>query len=106
MLTVVETPLFRRHAEEVWTDDEREVFVEWIAVNPIAGDVIPGAGGIRKVRWSRQGIGKRGGSRVIYFLRNAFAEIVLITVYSKAKYENLPPHILLQWKEAFDGQGN
>jgi hypothetical protein len=51
-------------------------------------------------------MGKRGGARAIYFLRNEFSEVVLIVVYTKAKFENLPAHVLLQWKEAFHGQGN
>ncbi|MBP6405513.1 MAG: transcriptional regulator [Proteobacteria bacterium] len=106
MLTVIETSLFLRCAKEVWSEDEREAFVEWIAGNPSAGSVIPGAEGLRKVRWGRAGMGKRGGSRVIYFLRNGPTEVVLIVVYTKAKFENLPTHVLLQWKEAFDGQGN
>ncbi len=106
MLTVIETPLFMRCAREVWVDDERDAFVEWIASNPSAGSVIPGAGGLRKVRWDRAGMGKQGGSRVIYFLRNGPTEVVLIVVYTKAKFENLPTHVLLQWKEAFDGQRN
>ena len=99
MLTVIETPLFMRCAREVWVDDERDAFVEWIASNPSAG-------GRRKVRWDRAGMGKQGGSRVIYFLRNGPTEVVLIVVYTKAKFENLPTHVLLQWKEAFDGQRN
>ena len=103
MLTVIETPLFMRYAKEVWDDDEREAFVEWIAENPAAGDVIPGTDGLRKVRWTRAGMGKRGGARVIYFLRSGLSEIVLVVVYTKAKFENLPAHVLLQWKEALHG---
>lgn len=49
------------------SDDERIAFINWIAANPLSGDVIPHSGGCRKVRWSRNGIGKRGGVRVIYF---------------------------------------
>ena len=103
MLTVVETPLFLSYAAQVWDDEEREAFVDWIASHPAAGDVIPGTGGLRKVRWSRAGMGRRSGSRVIYFLRNELTEIVLVVVYAKAKFENLPAHVLLQWKEAFHG---
>lgn len=103
MLTVVETPIFIRSAKEVWSEEERNEFVDWIASNPIVGDVIPGAGGLRKVRWSRAGMGKQGGSRIIYFLRNAANEIVLVVVYAKARLENMPAEVLLQWKEAFDG---
>jgi hypothetical protein len=63
---------------------------------------MPGAGGLRKVRWQRQGMGKRGGARVIYFLRNADGELVLVAIYAKAKFDNMPLSILKTWKEAFD----
>ncbi len=51
-----------RQAEKVWSDAEREEFVSYIAANPKAGDVIPETGGVRKVRWNREGSGKRGGA--------------------------------------------
>jgi hypothetical protein len=59
---VAETPIFQRYAAEVWTDSEREQFVNFIAANPQAGDLIRGSGGCRKVRWSTAGQGKRGGA--------------------------------------------
>ena len=59
-LTVVETPQFVRQADEVWADAERQEFVDYIARNPEAGDLIPETGGVRKVRWRRQGVGKTG----------------------------------------------
>jgi hypothetical protein len=64
---VAETPLFVRQAAEVWDEAGREAFVEFIARNPEAGDIIPETNGVRKIRWARSGIGKRGGARVIYF---------------------------------------
>ena len=67
--TVIETPIFQKYAAEIWQDDEREEFIAWIAGHPEAGEVIQGTGGLRKVRWSRQGMGKRGGARVIYVNR-------------------------------------
>ncbi len=88
-LTVVETPLFVRQAETVWDEEEREVFVNFIATNPAAGDVIPQTGGVRKVRWARAGTGKRGGARVIYFYHDADRPLYLLMVYSKARRENL-----------------
>lgn len=102
MLTVIETPIFQRMAAEVWNDAEREAFVSFISAEPLAGDVIPGSGGLRKVRWSRPGMGKRGGARVIYFTRLANGEVVLIAVYAKAKLENMPLEVLKAWKEAYD----
>jgi len=60
MFTVIETPYFIDWAAKVWDDEEREAFIDWIAENHEAGDVIPGSGGLRKVRWTRAGMGKRG----------------------------------------------
>jgi hypothetical protein len=86
-LTVVETPQFLRQAEDVWTEAERQDFVDYIARNPEAGDLIPETGGIRKVRWRRQGMGKRGGARVIYFYYDLATPLFLLMVYAKAVRE-------------------
>lgn len=67
MFTVIESSVFIKYAQAIWSDKERVAFINWIAINPLAGDVIPRSGGCRKIRWSTRGIGKRGGSRVIYF---------------------------------------
>ncbi len=88
-VTVAETPLFVRQAERVWTEAEREEFVDFIAGNPEAGDLIPETGGVRKVRWSRAGSGKRGGVRVIYFYYDANQPLYLLLVYAKARREDL-----------------
>lgn len=98
MKTVCETEIFIRYAKEVWTDLERAEFVVWIAANPLGGDVISGSGGCRKVRWSRTGMGKRGGVRVIYFNGND-GRIWLLIAYAKAKFDNLPSHFLAKLKE-------
>ena len=106
MLTVIETPEFIASSVAIWTDAERADFIDWIAVNPQAGDVIPGAAGLRKVRWSKRGVGKRGGARVIYFTRLTSGELVLLIAYAKAKFDNLRPAFLLRLKEKFDEQAN
>ncbi len=103
MLALIETPIFRRYASEVWEDGEREAFIDWISNHPSAGAVIPGTDGLRKVRWSRAGMGKREGARVIYFVRNREDEIVLLLVYSKAKFDNLSADFLYRLKEALNG---
>lgn len=54
---MIETPVFKRNADDIWNADERLAFMTWLAHNALAGDVIPGAGGLRKVRWGRGGIG-------------------------------------------------
>ena len=57
MRTISETPMFQKYAEELWDEDERLEFISCLALNPEAGDVIPGSRGCRKVRWSRAGTG-------------------------------------------------
>jgi len=88
-LTVAETPLFARQAGSIWNEQEREEFVNYIARNPEAGDVIPETGGVRKVRWGRAGAGKRGGARVIYFYYDDTRPLYLLLVYAKARKEDL-----------------
>ena len=97
MHTVAETEIFQRYADQIWGDAERVAFINWIAANPLSGDVIAGSGGCRKVRWSRAGMGKQGGARVIYF--NATdGRIWLIIAYAKAKFDNLPSDFIAKLK--------
>ena len=91
MKTVVETATFRKQADRLWTEDERLDFIAWIAANPDAGDVIPGADGARRVRWAASGRGKRGGARVIYFQMNE-DHLCLVAVYVKAERSNMTPN--------------
>lgn len=67
-----------------------------------AGDVIPGSGGCRKLRWRKTGSGKRGGYRVIYFLRTAAGSIVLVLLYAKSVRENIEPELLRKLKTRFE----
>ncbi len=64
-------------------------FIAWISEHPTAGDVIPGADGARKVRWSSTGKGKRGGVRVIYFNFTEQGTVALITLYTKSDRANI-----------------
>jgi len=91
MKTVIETPTLQKQAEHIWSEEERLAFIDWISANPLAGDVIPGADGARKVRWTVAGKGKRGGVRVIYFNLNDQGVIVLITLYQKSEQANIQP---------------
>src|SRR4029077_5003330 len=90
-VTVAETGLFMRKATGILPDDGRRAFIDYIARNPEAGDLIPETGGVRKVRWGRQGSGKRGGVRGIYFYYRAAAPLYLLMVYAKARREDLSP---------------
>lgn len=102
MFTVIETPTFVRLANDYWAEDDRTDFISFIAANPEAGDVIPGSGGLRKVRWGYAGRGKRGGVRVIYYNRPAYGEIWLLLIYGKSVRDNIPAHVLRQIKEEIE----
>ena len=92
MFTVIETPTFQKQVAKVWTEAERLEFIAWIAANPTAGDVIPGADGARKVSWAVQGKGKRGGARVVYFNLSDDELVLLVAVYAKADKTNILPN--------------
>lgn len=99
MYTVIETAVFQRYADEIWSAAERQEFIVWLANNPLSGDVIPGTGGLRKIRWGRSGMGKRGGARVIYYNLLNDGEIWLLIAYTKAKFDTLPTAFLNQLRE-------
>ncbi|WP_238947404.1 type II toxin-antitoxin system RelE/ParE family toxin [Vandammella animalimorsus] len=86
-------------AAQVWDLQTHFSFVDFIACNPLAGDVIPGSGGVRKVRWQASGRGKRGGARVVYFNQLEEGEIVLLAVYAKSDKANLPPKTVRKLKK-------
>ena len=75
MITFVETKLFTRLVQEYLSDDEYSELQHALIANPKAGAVVPGSGGIRRLRWGVAGRGKRGGIRVIYFLRTRQGQI-------------------------------
>jgi hypothetical protein len=102
MLTVVETLLFQRQWPLYWEEEERAEFAVFIANDPLAGVVVRDSGGIRKVRWSREGSGKSGGVRVIYFNRLEEGEVVLLTLYSKSKTDNLKGAKLKEIRRALE----
>ena len=87
--TVVELPEFRRAANRLLTEAEIGDLVYYLAQHPTVGDVIRGSGGVRKVRWAREGRGKRGGARVVTFYTGADLPLFLITVYAKGEKDTL-----------------
>lgn len=101
MRTVAETSVFIRYAAAIWSDDERTEFVNWIAAHPEAGDLIPGSGGCRKVRWSSKGRGKRGGARIIYFCTDKQV-IWLLIAYTKSHLDTLPVSFLAKLRKEIE----
>jgi hypothetical protein len=88
-LTFIETSIFSRDRSKYFDDDEFNRFESALLENPEVGDVITGTGGCRKVRWKRQGTGKSGGVRVIYYHLNANHRLYLLLVYPKNQQDNL-----------------
>ena len=99
---MIETPLFQKQWPLYWTEDERGAFAAYISEQPDAGDVVPSSGGLRKVRWRRQGSGKSGGVRVIYYTQSADGELVLLTLYAKSKTNNLTGPRLKEIRHALE----
>ena len=89
MLAVIETHEFFRLSEKLLSVDEREDLIDFLAINPSAGDVMAGTGGIRKLRWARADKGKSGGVRIIYLFGGDTMPLVLITLYAKNAKDNL-----------------
>lgn len=83
MQTVVETPPYLKAAQGLFSDEERREVVDLVAADPECGEVMPGTGGFRKVRFARAGMGKRGGARIVYIVRSDDRPIFLITAYAK-----------------------
>ena len=88
-MTVVETAEFLKHAARLMSDVDREKLVAFVGANPEAGENIPETGGVRKIRWAREGMGKRGGARVIYYYHSKRLPVFLVTAYTKNRKANL-----------------
>ena len=87
----VETPVFSSQLQGVLSDDDYRALQLAIALRPEQGDLIPGSGGLRKLRWGLRGKGKRGGLRVIYYWDSDEDGIYLLFLYPKNKQEDLTP---------------
>ena len=88
-MVIIETTVFTRLITRLMDDDHYRELQEVLIGNPDAGDVIPGSGGLRKLRWRLAGQGKRGGVRVIYYRVMAAGHIYMLYVYAKSEEEDL-----------------
>lgn len=102
MFSFIETKLFTKLITDYLSDEEYSQLQQALIKNPGAGDLIPGSGGVRKLRWGVKGRGKRGGVRVIYYVRTYRGQIWMLTVYAKNVAENIPAHLLRKIKEEID----
>ena len=89
MQTVVELPEFLRRARNLLSDSESSLLVRYLAQFPLAGDLIEGTGGVRKLRWAREGMGKRSGVRVVYYFHSERIPLYILTVFAKNERSDL-----------------
>lgn len=101
MFEFIESPLFEKLIYDYLDDEGYGALQLALAQWPEAGDLIPGSGGCRKLRWHRPGCGKRGGLRIIYYIKLRSGRIWLITIYGKGGTESIPAHLLKAMKEEF-----
>jgi len=90
-MVFIETPTFTKIITNLLTDDEYRLLQNELTQNPEAGDIIPGGGGVRKIRFVVQGKGKRGGARLIYYWQKSKDRTFMLTAYTKAKQTDLDP---------------
>lgn len=88
-MVFVELTPFADFRRAHWADEDLAAFQSFLLVTPNAGDLIPGGGGLRKVRWAARGRGKRGGSRIIYFWKVSRNQIYLVYGYEKSERDDL-----------------
>ena len=90
----IETPVFTKLVTDLIPDDEYRKIQLALVLRPEAGKIIPGSGGLRKIRWKIGGSGKRGGLRLIYFWDVLEDRIYMLLIYKKSKQEDLTPNQL------------
>lgn len=102
VFTFIELEPFAQAREQLLDDGEFTRLQLQLIAQPEAGDVVPGSDGCRKLRWALAGRGKRGGARIVYFLRLQADEIVLVTMYAKNVRDNVEPKLLRDLKRIYE----
>lgn len=102
MFSFIETRQFSRLVEEYLSDDDYAKLQRELMRDPELGTVIRGSGGVRKLRWAAPGRGKRGGYRVIYFVRRGNGVIWMLTMYPKNVADSIPGHVLNRIREEIE----
>ncbi len=98
-MVIIETPIFTKRIQELITDDEYRLLQTHLVNRPDVGKIISGSGGLRKLRWSAGGHGKRGGIRSIYYWFVSQDIILLLYAYPKNEQDDLTPEQLKQLKK-------
>lgn len=88
-MLIIETPVFTRHVQQLLSDEQYRQVQQHLVARPDAGKIIPGSGGLRKLRWALPGHGKRGGLRMIYYWAPSLDQILMLFSYPKQEQEDL-----------------
>jgi len=99
VFSFIETQLFTRLVKQYLSDEQYAELQQALIDNPKLGPVIAGTGGVRKMRWAAPGRGKRGGYRVIYYVRRPKGIIWMLTMYPKNVADSIPAHVLREIRE-------
>lgn len=89
IIKIIEEKIFTKDFNKLVGVKERHLLHQTLAHTPQIGDLIIGGGGLRKLRWSRPGMGKRGGVRIIYYFYNTESVVCLLTIFAKNAQVNL-----------------
>ena len=90
-MVFIETSAFSRYIQKLLTDDQYSEFQHYLIRYPDAGAIIQGGGGLRKIRWTVSGRGKRGGVRIIYYWVMKREQMLMLLIYPKSERDNLTP---------------
>jgi hypothetical protein len=88
-MTLVEMPEFIARSKNLFSSEELNALQVHLGTHPESGDLMPGTGGVRKLRWALEGKGKRGGARIIYYFHSGAMPIFLLTVFAKNEKTDL-----------------
>ena len=102
VMVIVETPIFTKQVLSTLSDDEYRLLQQVLLERPDVGKVIPGSGGLRKLRWAVEGRGKRGGVRVIYYWFMAQSTVLLLFIYPKNIQDDLTSDQLKKLKKIIE----
>jgi mRNA-degrading endonuclease RelE of RelBE toxin-antitoxin system len=96
--------IFTRRIQDILADEEYRLLQSQLVQRPDSGKIVPGSGGLRKLRWSASGRGKRGGARVIYYWFVSEDVILMLFVFPKNEQEDLTPDQSKQLKKIVEGE--